>query len=408
MIFGERTDRDVKEIVEFTGLRNTVSAESFGSGDLEQALNVDITAAGKIRRRKGATELQAGSYHSVWSDGAICFVVAGTTLYRYHTDGALEAMVAGLSASRPMSYVAQGARVYMSNGVTTRMFADGIRPWGITPPTMQPTATEIGGSLPSGRYQFAMTFVRADGTESGTGLASVIDIDSGGIGFQSLPVSDDITVVGRNLYISPVNGDKLFLLAELGVAETAATYMTERIGHKILETQHLSPPPPGDILALYNGRMYVAVGRRLYPSLPYAPELFDLRAGFTFPSTVTLVAPVKDGIYVGTETSIVFLSGASPEKFEQNVLTSYGAIPGTLSYADTELVTEGGSGEAAFFATNEGLCVGMDGGALRNLTRERFLYPQQPRGASVVRTHGGVAQLVAVLQGAETPADTAF
>lgn len=404
----EFEDKDVKAFQNFTGLRNNVSPESFEPNDLATALNVDITDALRIRRRKGFLTTQAGNFHSLWSNKDVCLVMSSSTLYQYGENDALTVVRTGL-AQRPMAYCDIAGRIYFSNGVNTGAF-DGIaREWGIRPPLHQPSAIQIGGTLRAGTYQYAMTFQRSDGAESGTGLAGNITLDAAaGIGFANLPTTTDPLVTKRNLYISPFDGDMMYRLMQLGTAETAATYTVERSGALPLNTQHLSPPPAGDVVTSYNGRTYVASGNVLYLSKPFAPELFDLRHNFPFSAAITLVAPMNDGIYVGTEKEIVFLSGNGPEEFRAQNKATYGVIPGTLSYTVAADFTPDAAGFAAVFATTTGICYGLNGGTFHNVTRDKFMFPATERGAGLVRRHGGMVQYLTSLQGAELPASVAF
>lgn len=402
-------DKDVFTFTGFTGLRNTASQESFDLGDLVTALNVDVTDTRRLRRRRGfSAAKQAGAYHSLWSDGTTCLVVAASTLYLVAADYTLTSIRTGLTAGQYMNYVSVGDRVFYSNGVQSGVVQGSkSRAWGIVPP-LQPTAVAIAGDLPAGRYQFAMTYLRESGQESGTPLAGVIDLAAkGGIGF-TLPVSTAPGVWTKRLYVSPVNGDALYAIATFLASDTTGTYTVEHAGTIPLATQFLQPPPAGDELGYIGGRIYVAKGGIVQYSEPFAPELFDLRKNYIFSSRVTLVAPVKDGIYFGTDTAIYWVAGTDPGKSDALKLADYGVHRGTLAYGPTSTVVEGAKGMAAFFASKQGICFAPDGGGMVNLTMDRFNYPPMDRGAGVFREIGGSPQYVAVLQGDEQQANTAF
>ena len=76
----------------FVGINNRLPDHQLGvvergrkAGDyLRNAVNVDLTAAGTLQRRKGSTLAQAGTdCHSLWSDGEQAFYVDGDTLYQH-------------------------------------------------------------------------------------------------------------------------------------------------------------------------------------------------------------------------------------------------------------------------------------------------------------------------------------
>jgi hypothetical protein len=404
-------DKDVFAFEQFRGLRNTVGAESFEAGDLEAALNVDITDALRVRRRKGygATAITT-SHHSLWSNGVIALAVSGSTLVEILPDLTSRVVRTGLTVGLRMHYASIGTRVFYSNNVETGVFEDGVsRSWGVQWPTRLPLASVIGGSLPAGLYQYVLTYLREDGQESGVGLAGVIELTGiSGIRFYDIPVSPDAGVSFKRLYVSPVNGDALFALMTLPNSAVEATYTIERTGALPLGTQFLSPALPGTDLAEFAGYILMARGNVLYRSEPFAPELFDLRKGLPFAGRITLVAPVDDGVYLGTESEVIWLSGRKPAEWLGVQRLNYGVIPGTLAQGLAEDIAEGQQGPAALFATTNGICAGLNGGSVLNLTGDRFNYPVMDEGAAVVRDLGGSVQYLVTLRGTERPGNTAF
>lgn len=400
----ERIDRDVKEILEFTGLKNTVDDEALSVGDLTEAVNVDITNGGKIRRRSGMTIRNADAAHSLWSNDVACIYVDSTgSLKRLNEDYSSTTISNGYGDS-PMSYESIGDKVFFTNSILTGIYDSlGVRKWGIEPPIHQPTAQNIGGSLQNGTYLFAVTYVRLDGTESGTGVSGTIEVTEGGIGFSNIPVSLDPFVTNKNLYISPVNGDKLFLQAMLTNTETVAVYANYVVGSKIIETQFLSPPPAGHLITYYNGSMYVAFLNYVFVSSVYGPELFDLRMNFPFESNITMLKATEDGVYVSTKTAIYFMSGDKISELKITQKATYGAIQGTACYGDADDTSSDQAAMVIYFATTKGLCIAQAGGIIKNITGDKFLYPIQRNGAGLVRRNRKVNQYIAFLRGVETP-----
>jgi len=389
----------------FSGLRNNVAAGDFDTSDLEVALNVDLNDKGVVSRRKGfGTAVLAGSYHSLWSGAGVCLAVTDTSLKRILPGYTATTLRSNLTAGRRMAYVGVGARAYYSNGVDTGVVENGAsRSWGIArPPRI--SATAISGTLRAGRYQFAMTYVRSDGQESGAPRAGVLELTAfGGFRFSSLPVSTDSGVLTKVLYLSKVNGETLFRKAEIAADETSLDVTDDDVSSLVLRTQHLNAPPAGDVLAVYNGRLLSASGSYLSYSEPYAYELFDPRLVLVFESAVKMIAPVKGGVFVGTDKETVFLQGDDIGNSSLEHKADYGVVPGTLAYAQASAFGEGSqSGLLAVWASTQGACVGADGGAFRNLTQERFAYPKQPQGAALFRQHRGMNQYLTVMQGTET------
>jgi len=399
-------DEGVYEFLEFQGLRNTVDPERLNAEELEVAQNVDIDDSLAVSRRKGfSAALVAGSASSIWSDGSTCLVVlSGTTLARVLPDWSTVTLRTDMSGD-PVSYSNYGTNVGYSDGKVSGMVQrDGThRSWGILPPSDQPTATESYGSLPAGRYQYAVTFVRPDGQESGTGPAGVIPVAEGGaIDLSNIPVSDDSGVDKVRIYVSRRDGETLYHYGEYSNGTTTASINDEVPDLAWpLETQFKAPPPPGQAVAEYNGHALVADGSTLYYSEPFAYELFDLRKNFRFRHPIKLIIPMESGVYLGTSNNIFWLPGQSPSEWKLDEGFSYGAIPGTAHIVSRDMIFKGeGSGPVAVFHSTQGICVAADGGQITNITQEKFTFPEQTMGAGIVRRHRGSVQYLSTLQGA--------
>lgn len=389
----------------FAGLRNNVPVGEFGLSDLSVALNVDLNDSGVASRRKGyGAPVLEGSYHSLWNGAGVCLAVTGSSLVRILPGYTATVLRTGLVPGLRMSYVAVGTRAYYSNDSDTGVVENGAsRSWGLSPPA-RISATAISGTLRPGRYQFAMTYLRDDGQESGAPLSGVLELlTTGGLRFDSLPVSADPSVLTKAVYVSKVDGETLYRRAEIAAAQTSLQVTDDGLSTLVLRTQHLSGAPAGSIISYYNGRTLSASGSVLRYSEPYAYEHFDPRAYLPFESAIKLVAPVDGGVFIGTENETVFLRGDDVAQAVLVTKAAYGAVPGTLAYAQASAFGDGSAeGTAALWASTQGLCLGRDGGGFRNLTQDRFAYPKQPQGAALFRQHRGLNQYVAVLHGAET------
>jgi hypothetical protein len=398
----------------FAGLRNNVKNSRFELGDLDAAVNVDLDDTGRVSRRSGfGSRILSGPCHSVGPGGAgRCFVVSGTVLYEIFQDLSTTALVTGLTANQPVSYLVSGNRYYWSNGIQKGCIEPtGNRSWGIQVPS-RISATVGSGGLRLGHedtdtagYMFTMTYLRNDGQESGAPAAGYLDVpDYGALVFDNLPVSSDPTVDRKIIYISTRNGEKLFRALVLTNATTSATYQS--LGRLVtpLATQFLEPPVAGSIIAFQGGSMLIASGSTLRYSEPFAFELFDRRKYFNFSSTITIVFPTEDGTHVATQDAHFWLAGRSPDIYKSDQKTTYGAIPGTLDVCDGSLLGKGESdGFVGVWASKQGIVAGSGSGKLENLTDKRFLYPIQDRGAGVLRRVDGINQFIAVLAGSETP-----
>ena len=386
----------------FAGLRNDVSAERFGPADLALATNVDLDNTGKLLSRGGYLNKISAAIHSLWAAEDICLFVTGTNLKRLGTDLTSSTVIrSDLTAGLRMSYFLLNGQVYYSNGEQTGIYGpSGNRTWGIVPPVFQPLAEAAYGDMTDGIYQFALTYVRRDGQESGTGIADSINLTTGAINFTDIPVSDDPDVTHKILYLTPPDGDVLYRALILDNATTSASYNGGQLLTP-LQTQFLQQAPAGQLVGYAFGHAWVANGLFLHYSDPHGLELFDLRKYFGFEGNITLFAPVQDGIWIGTDRYTYFLSGRDPESMTLYRKANDGVLPGTLQYAPASQVkgaNQGPDESVPLWTSHSGICTGLSGGTLLNLTQARYAISAASEGAALYHTQNGIDQYLTVLR----------
>lgn len=404
------------EIKKWKGIKNTTSPERLAPGELAAATDVDIDNTGRIMSREGITEINDTATHSLYSDHNHVLLAHANILKRVNSDLSTTALRT-LTNANPISYAEYVNITFYSNGTDLgRVVSGAALEWGVQPPTGQPAASATGGLLPPGRYLYAMTFLRSDGHESGTGGAGVIDLTSGGgITFTSLEVSTNPEVNGKILYLSTPNGEAMYRVGVVPNNTTTVSYSGDATDLSIpLTTQFAGPPPAGSVVRVFNATAYVVVGDTVYYSDPYNLELFRPATHFLrFPGEVGLFECVNAGIYAGTidaperESGVIgYLSGERPDSFRFMQLFDYGVIPGSGVRTEASHFQPPSPDEptwsrpAVVWATRHGVCVGYDNGQCQNLTETRYSFPPAQRGAGLVRQTKGFAQYVVVLQGA--------
>jgi hypothetical protein len=394
----QERDQDVVTFEKFAGLRNDVSPERFEPGDLAVATNIDIDQSGRLSRRQGFTSAVAGSAHSLWSDETeqIGLYVAGNQLMWLKPDLTHVAIKNLTNAAARMAYWGVNDRVYFSNGMDSGVFEAGaVRSWGLPVPPLPGVSTTVG-YMPAGIYQFVVTYFRNDGQESGADLAGAISVSAGGGLNFTMPVSSDPTVTQKGLYLTTPNGGDLFLAMTVPNSQVTASYTNDTTELELpLNTQFFSAPPPGQVVAYYRGRMYVAAGDVIYPSVEYAYELFDLRLNILMSGQVTMLAPMEDkerggegqhsGFFAGTDESCGTIVGSEPQDFQYVHKMAYGAIAGAIDYVDGALFTDGSATTRPLpmWLTTQGLCIGMPDMEIRNLTRTKFNFAASGQGAAL-------------------------
>lgn len=376
----------------FAGLRNDVDPHRFELADLAVGTNIDIDDTGGAARRGGRTLKRAGAAHSLWSDETLALFVDGTALKRLNSDYTATTMRTGLTSGLRMAYQKVNDQVFFANGAESGVLQAGVvRSWGLpVPPSLFVSATV--GDMPAGDYQFVMVYLRNDGQQSGAGLAGRITLTAGAGIVLTLPVSADPDVVAKAVYLSTPNGDVLYRAFTVLGAVTTFTYTNDTTELAMpLDTQFLSAPPAGHLLGYYRGRVFVAVGDALFYSEPAAYELFDLRRYLSFDSRISVIAPIEDrehpGIFVATETSTGWIQGTEADSFKFVPGANYGAVPGTLVFVDGALFADRSAGARMLpmWLSTQGVCVGLPGGTVQNLTRAKYQFTAQGSGCALFK-----------------------
>lgn len=389
------------ELKAAAGLRNDISQERFSKNDLAVGTNIEVDETGKVWRRKATTKLQSGVMHSLWASGSDRFVVANGVLSRLTDALALRPIVA--VAGTRVAYQSIAGEVYWTDGLQSGVITGTTsRVWGIAPPPPF-AAAPTSGTMQAGSYLYTMTYVRADGKESGAPAYGRVDT-TGGITFPALPVSSDPTVVERRLYLSACGGELPYLALTLtNSGKTASLTAPAQRGPQVRTSLSVNAPA-GQLVGYYNGRAYVAQGRYLWYSEPFEYERFDPMSSYlAFPDAVQTFAPVSDGVFVGSETETVFLHGADPSEFVRRQVANYGTVLGTEMNAPPHYMRahDGGmerKGPQKLWMSRQGACLGNDGGDFKNLTGGRFILPDGVvAGASLLKIRGGTPQFVTSL-----------
>lgn len=140
----------------FSGLKNTVTPERLTTEELEAAVNVDIDDVGQLHRRRGYTQVDNASYHSLYKGQDRWLVVKDGSLGLLHPDYSFTAITTG--GPDRISYTEVGDITYFSSPVASgKIDADGAySAWGADAsagtwlsPVLTPTDTlgAIGGRL---------------------------------------------------------------------------------------------------------------------------------------------------------------------------------------------------------------------------------------------------------------------
>lgn len=150
-------------------------------------------------------------------------------------------------------------------------------------------------------------------------------------------------------------------------------------------TRQYYDPPIGHKTAYEHGRVWIAQGSVVWYSEPYNLGAFDLSRGFlTFESRVSMIRPVKGGVFFGDAHKTYFAAGTDPRSMELLIVADYPVIEGTDSPLDMVKFGDGSiNGVGAIWTSTQGICVGMPTGQFINLTFKNLSYPNALKGSGL-------------------------
>lgn len=379
----------------FSGANNVKIGEQFYSHpklkivEPRVILNSVVDLEGKLVARKGKTlnTALAGS-HSLWAGNYCMLCVAGGYLYRL-SGGHATQICAVNPLKYPYSYIDADDKVYISNPYWQGVFdptTNTVSSWGVPLP---PGAMLLSGSgsLPAGSYHVCMTNV-TNGELSGNGQISVITLAvAGGIQILNRPA-------GALVWITDMNEGIFYLVGETNKIVDLPTV-------EPLPSFLCAPPPYLENLCYAFGRIWGSSGKDVYYSESFKLGWFKLDSNkFSFSDTVTMIAKVPTGLFVGMRNITKFLAGTSPEQMAQSDAGA-GSIKGTLAYCNNmpELGWTLGTPEKDFtdvpvWLTSEGVVVGSPTGKFFNITKNKIKMAVPESGASLYRNLDGVIQFL--------------
>ena len=361
---------------------------SLPQGTCADAVNGDFDNMGRFARRQGYEKVTAlAGGHSAKATSQGIFLVNGFELCRWTPNG-LEALAQ--VSGEPMHFVEHNDTVFWTDGVDTGRIVDGVvKRWGIDAPEDTFLLTTSDRTSHPGDVTVALTYVRDDGVESGLSPAKQITSSPDAtVTVTSLPLTGDPDVAQINVYAG--RGETLYLESTVAAGATATSFTLTGAGRPA-EQRRLDPPPAGNGLALFRGRVYITVGSYLIYSDPFRPEHFDLAGGFIpFEHDIEIVAPVEAGIYVAAGGTM-FLRGTDPDQFQIDQILHYGAVPGTA----VDIPNTSG----VMWMSTLGAVMGDASGNAQNVQEQNVAVGVSNTlgdGAAMIRERRGLRQFVAV------------
>lgn len=391
----------------FSGINNVLPSHRLAPDALARASNVDIGMAGELSRRAGCTLVDEACHKNLWqADGFILATVDGGDLVAIQPNGTRTVVCEALGPDRVWYCDLPDGRTAFSNGLICGIAsASGSTGWGVTVPetaaSVDVVAAPAGEGLDAGDWRYLLTHTRiADGREGHPIFVNTpITIQKGsGLVFMGLPELDGHRV---NIYLSHGGSD-----AYLAGSTDTGIFSFTGINADLVQpcrTESLYNPPAGTVMAMWRGRVLLAVGPVLYASLPGAWEHFDPARDFkTFTDTITLIQPVDDGVYIGTTSGLSFMQGTDFDKLVYQQVASGPVVLGSGVSMSGELIQLGqgvGQGSSMICICGGVLVAGFNSGNVVRLTEGRYRVPSAITQVSATfRMVDGIPQYIAVPQ----------
>jgi hypothetical protein len=225
------------------------------------------------------------------------------------------------------------------------------------------------------------------GFESGCLFISGGNLCRLGTDFSST-VLRSVTANARMSYVEVA--DKIFFMngVERGFirAGVAESWTLPAVIRGYETTRVYQAPPIGQIVSFYRGRVYIVVGDVIWYTEVYGPNLVDYhRNNIPLDSVCQMFHPVKEGIFVGTASQVLFFRGNGPGEFTIETAYPVPAIRGSDVEIETSVVGDRSmTGVGVIWTSSEGICLGLPGGMVHNLTQRNLKYEVGTKSASVL------------------------
>ena len=379
-------------------------------GSLRVAENVDLDEQGKVSSREGFSLVEAlAELHSLWADPMFPYMLAvyDGDLVAFDTNEERTEATALSAPDQPMSYAFHAGWVYYTNGFDCGRFnGEERQEWAVFPPLGMPTISAFGaGGLFAGTYQVAITYIDADGRESGSCEIQQVELTEGqGIAMTAIPQPSDASVAYIRVYASKANHPLLYSVRDLPVGATTFIIGVHEPG-KQLDTAFLEPLPPGHMVRFHNGRQYVFRNKELYWSEALMPGQSNLASSYlTFNERGALCEGVGEGpeaaLFVAAGKRTYLFSGPDPKKWARRIAHPHGAVEGSAVQVDATLLGLERSGKVPFWLGNDGQFVIGTPAGVQPLHKDRYAAETGvERASTVLRETRGMRHILSVLKG---------
>lgn len=373
--------------VEFAGLMTADDPFEVGFDGFVIADNVDMRRQKKVTRRPGFADtgyIAGGVIHSAYADKKIFIFQEDTVLKQFRSSTDTPTLATGLTAGGKLSAHRLSNTLYWSNTTENGVIEPNgnARALGVPVPGRD-LGSVVSGNLGAGRYLYTWTFVETDGRESGTPDPILVEVpENSGLSFTFS------AGLARRFYITEENGQELYLAAEVLAGETSFVYRNRQPRTSIpCDRLLMSAVPAWTAIDWYRASLLYAVDDKVEWTNTFDYELRDQATNYLhFGEPVEVIAALRDGFYVGTDSGIYWYTGANMAELDMTQVADYGSIRGTKTHINGSVVGNGESTERIpLWSTQRGIVMGLPGGSLRNLHENKVDFPGGLTGTALYR-----------------------
>lgn len=360
----------MKRLTPLLGMDNVSDDESMSSFGktpfvkLRDAVNVNITSAGRMELRDTGTVVTETPYKNLW-----CSPLHGDTfgtlngeLVKIDTSN-WSHVALNIELKGSVNYLVVNNFIIISDALALYKY-DGAGVIKLTIGTPPPPMARLStGALLDGTYTVAIAWSK-DGRESGLSSSLSLNVEGGIELILPYNYSEDADQVV--IYMTERNGSELLKVGAVTVNTATFNISSDKDLTRAAQFQNLSPMRTGKFLKLWRGRLLTADKNLLHFSQALNFHLCDERYDFiALPQRVTFVEPVESGIWVGQSNSVVFLSGNDVRDLRLVQTGAKAPVPGTALRVNSDLLGEAAAGlESVLWLAENGYCVGTPTGNL--------------------------------------------
>ena len=360
----------MKRLTPLRGMDNVSDDESMSSFGktpfvkLRDAVNVNITSAGRMELRDTGTVVTEIPYKNLWQSplhGDTFGTLNGEMVKIDTADWSHLAL--NIQVQGTVNYLVVNNFIVISDATALYKY-DGLSVEKLTigtPPT--PMLNAVDGSLFEGTYNLAISWSK-NGRESA--LSNIMTFEGEGGIHLVLPYNYSGDADQVTIYMTERNGSELLKVIALPVITATFTINSDKDLTRAAQFQNLSPMRTGKFLKLWRGRLLTADKNLLHFSQALNFHLCDERYDFiALPQRVTFVEPVESGIWVGQSNGVVFLSGSDVRDLRLVQTGAKAPVPGTALRVNSDLLGEAAAGlESVVWLAENGYCIGTPTGNL--------------------------------------------